>query len=233
MDAIKFFQTWDPVVGRKQEYATFIIHEFEPLMKALGLEAVSGWYTLAGGWPRVLFENVAESLDRTEKLLNDKRFSEMLKRFMSLVSNYASGVLQPAGWMSTQHREGASSMEGIKYVQAWDVVPTQMEAYEQWLEEIHVPHMEAIGLAVTGGWHLMIGSGRQVVSEALAPDLASVAKALNDERYLQMVVRMEEVVTHYESHIMIPLFLRENGSATAALSPTRIFFTKSTSLLRC
>lgn len=49
MESIKFVQTWDPVAGRKQEYATFITGEFQPSMKALGLEMVSGWYTLVGG----------------------------------------------------------------------------------------------------------------------------------------------------------------------------------------
>lgn len=202
MEAIKFVQTWNPVAGRKQEYATFIIHEFQPLMKALGLEVVSGWYTLVGGGPPILVESLAESLDHVENALNDERFLEMLDRFMNLVTHYASRVLKPAGWTTMYHWRVPSPQE-VKYVQAWDVLPGQQEAYKRFVREVHLPQMEAIGLEVTAGWHLMVGSGPQVLSEALAPNLSGVAKALNDDRYLRVIMSLEELVTLYESRVLV------------------------------
>ncbi|MGM0426980.1 MAG: hypothetical protein ACQEQ7_07070 [Thermodesulfobacteriota bacterium] len=49
MKSIKFVQSWDPVGGRKQEYAAFMTGEFQPAMKSQGLEVDSGWYTFMGG----------------------------------------------------------------------------------------------------------------------------------------------------------------------------------------
>ncbi|MDY7032805.1 MAG: hypothetical protein SVY10_12970 [Thermodesulfobacteriota bacterium] len=202
MEPIRFVQTWDPIAGRKQEYATFITGEFQPGMKALGLEVVSGWYTLVGGGPHILVESLAESFNQVEKALHDERLHEMLGRFMNLVTHYASRVLEPTGWVTRYHGQ-MPSPEGVKYVQLWDIQPRQQEACDRFIREVHLPQMEAIGLKVIAGWNLMVGSGPQLLSEALAPNLARVAEALSDERYLQLITRMEELVTHYESRVLV------------------------------
>jgi len=202
MEPIKFIQSWDPVAGRKQEYASFITWEFQPNMKALGIEVVSGWYTLMGRGPHILFESLATSLDQVERALCDEGIREMLSRFMNLVTGYSSRVLEPAGW-ETRRRGEAPSQEAVKFVQAWDVLPGEQEAYDRLVREVHIPQMEAIGLAVNSGWHLMIGSGPQFLSETFAPDLASLSKALSDERYLRLIMRMEDLVMHYESRVLV------------------------------
>lgn len=202
MEPIKFMQSWDPVAGRKQEYASFLTWEFQPNMKALGLEVVSGWYTLMGGGPHIFVESLAASLDQVERALCDEGLREMLGRFMNLATGYSSRVLEPAGW-KTRRRWEAISQEAVKFVQAWDVLPEEQEAYDRFMREVHLPQMAAIGLAVNSGWHLMIGSGPRVHSEALASDLPSLAKALSDERYLRLIMRMEDLVTHYESRVLV------------------------------
>lgn len=202
MEAVKVVQTWTPIPGRKQEYAAFLTHELQPLLKALGLEVVSGWYTLMGGGPPILVESLAESLDHVEKALRDERFLEMLDRFMNLVTHYASRILKPATWATRYHWRIPSPQE-VKYVQTWDILPGHQEAYKHFVREVQIPQMEEIGLGVTAGWHLMVGSGPQVFSEALAPSLADVARALQDERYLRLMMGLEDLVTHYESRILI------------------------------
>lgn len=203
MEPIKFVQTWDPVAGRKQEYASFITWEFQPNMKALGLEVVSGWYTLIGGRHGIVIESYAESLDQVEGALRDEGYREMLGRFMNLVTGYSTHVLEPAPWEPEPQR-GAPSQEAVKFVQAWDVLPGEQEDCDRFMREVHLPQMEAIGLTVSSVWRLMIGSGPQVYSEAFAPNLASLGKALSDERYLRLILSMEELVTHYEDHLLVP-----------------------------
>jgi len=95
------------------------------------------------------------------------------------------------------------SPQEVRYVQAWDVLAGQQEVYKRFVREVHLPQMEAIGLGVTAGWHLMVGSGPQVLSEALAPNLSGVAKALNDDRYLRLIMSLEELVTLYESRVLV------------------------------
>lgn len=202
MKETKLIQTWNPIPGRKQEYAAFVTHELRPFLETLGLKMVLGWYTLIGGSSPVLFETLADSLDHVENALGDQRFRGMMDRFMNLVTQYATSVLQPAGWVTMYHWR-VPSLQEIKVLQAWDVLPGEQEGYERFVHDVYLPQMEEIGLGVTAGWHLVVGSGHQVLSESLAPNLACVAEALADERYLRLIVRMEDLVTRHESRVMI------------------------------
>ncbi len=202
MEAIKFVQSWNPMAGRKQEYATFITGELQPGMKSLNLEVVSGWYTLMGEGPHVVMESAAQSLSRVESALRDRGHHEMLRRFMNLVTGYSSGVFEPTGW-ETWHRGAVASEGAVKFVQSWNILSGEGESYDCFLQDIYLPYMKGIGLEVASGWHLMVGSGPQIHAEAIAPDLVTVSKALGDPRYLELTVRMEELVTNLGSRVMV------------------------------
>jgi len=202
MEPIKLVQTWDPIPGRKQEYASFISQEFRPAMKSLGLEIVAGWYVLVGGGPHILVESLAESLDQVEKALKDERLGEMLNRFRNIISQYASRVLIPTGRVDKDHRR-VPEPKGVKFVQGWDILPGKREEYDQFVQQVHLEKMEAIGLEVVAGWQLMLGTGPHIYSEALAPDLSALGKALSDERYIQMITQMEDLITSYKCQILV------------------------------
>ncbi|MEJ2588610.1 MAG: hypothetical protein P8165_13730 [Deltaproteobacteria bacterium] len=200
MNPIKFVQSWDPVEGRKQEYASFMIEAFQPAMKNQGLEVVFGWYTLTGGGTQVVLESLAESLGQVENALCDENFQDLLHRFMNLVSGYSSQVFQAAPW---EFARGASTRADAKLMQVWSVRPGKQEAYDRFLKDIYLPQMTAMGLAVNSAWHLMVGAGPRVHADILVPDLQAVIRPFMDERYLQLLTRMAEVVTLFESRVLV------------------------------
>jgi len=202
MEPIKVVQTWDPMAGRKQEYGSFISQEFRPIMQSLGLEIAAGWYVLVGSGPHILVESLAESLDQVEKALQDERLEEMLNRFRNLISEYSSNVLIPTGRVDKNHRY-VPQPKGIKFVQSWDILPGKKEEYDRFVKEVHLPKMQAIGLEIIAGWQLMLGAGPHIFSEALAPDLTALGKSLSDQRYLQMITQMEDLITRYECRVLV------------------------------
>lgn len=227
MEKIRFVQSWNPIAGRKQEYAAFISREFQPCMTSMGFETVMTWYTLVGRGPAILVESLVETVYHLQDALNNARFNEMLGRFMSLVTHYNSSVYKPDGLM-TRDPLLESSPKEIKYIQAWDILPGQREAHEIFMRDMYIPQMKTIGIEMTGGWRLLLGSRPQVLSESFAPDLASVAGALTEESYLRLRLRMDELVTHYECHILIQqrIFLdmldNIHGRAIHSVSPDAV-----------
>jgi hypothetical protein len=202
MARIKFVQTWDTVAGRKQEYAAFITREFLPAMKATGLEVDSGWYTLLGGGPHIVVDSLAGSLNDVERALRHERTREMLDRFMNLVTSYSSCVFEPAGWKTGGRGEGA--LHGaVKLLQTWDVLPGEREELDRFVREAYISEMEGIGLEVTSAWHLALGAGPKFVLEATAPDLSGIFNALGDERFLRLIMKMEEMVTGHENRVLV------------------------------
>ncbi|MBN2058974.1 MAG: hypothetical protein JW882_01040 [Deltaproteobacteria bacterium] len=202
MAQIKFVQTWDTVAGRKQEYAAFITMEFLPGLKAAGLDVDSGWYTLLGRGPHMVVDSLAGSLNEVEKAVHNKEAREMLDRFMNLVTGYSSCVLESAGW-ETRERGEASTRGAARFLQVWDILPGEREALERFVREEHLPEMARIGLEVTSAWRLALGAGPQIVLEATAADLSNIFNALGDERYLRLIMRIEEMVTRQENRVMV------------------------------
>lgn len=227
MKPIKFVQSWDPVAGRKQEYAAFMTGEFQPVMKSQGLEVVSGWYTLTGGGTQVVVESLADSLIQVENALGDENLQDVLHRFMNLVCGYSSQVFQAAPWESAGGAAPPSEAR-VKLMQIWDVSPGKQEIYDRFLKGTYLPQMEAIGLAVNSAWHLMVGAGPRVHADVLVPDLKGIIKPLMDERYLRLITGMAEVVTRFESRVMVPhqsllhVLHAAYGRAIRAVAPEEI-----------
>ena len=202
MAPFKLIHTWEPVSGKKQEYVAFITGELQPLMQKLGLEMDSEWYTLIGPGPQIRLESLAPSMGRIQNVLSDERLRDMLERFQSLVRNFASTIFAPASW-DTQPGEETAPPRRVKFLQAWNVLPGCRESCESFLKDTYLPQMAGIGLPVTGAWRRMVGSGRGILCEALAPDLSFLAKGFSDDRYLQLTVMLKEQVTNYGSWILM------------------------------
>jgi hypothetical protein len=75
----------------------------------------------------------------------------------------------------------------------------------------------------------MVGSGPQLLSESLAPKLIDLAKVINGPRYLRLIIAMDELVTRYESRVMIrhrnfiDTLHSLHGRAIRALTPDAMY----------
>ncbi|HDZ91666.1 MAG TPA: hypothetical protein ENH37_13470 [Deltaproteobacteria bacterium] len=202
MEPVRFVQCWDPVIGRKQEYATFVGEEFWPCMKASGLEVTDAWHTLVGGWPHVVAESPAGSLDQVQRALGDPGLTDMLGRFRNLVTGYSNLVIEPAPW-GKACRETPSSGADVKLIQAWEPAPGGQGTFDRFMRDLYIPGMGALGLEVSSGWRLMVGSGFRFYSESFGPDPAAVSKVMGSEDYLRIMAKMEELVIRYETRILL------------------------------
>jgi hypothetical protein len=228
MSQIKFVQTWDMVAGRKQEYAAFITREFLPVMKASGLEVDSGWYTLLGGGPHIMVESLAGSLSQVEGALRHPGAEEMLNRFTNLVAGYSSCVLAPAAWGAREPGK-RDSKGGARLLQSWDVLPGDHGTLDRFMEEEYLPGMARIGLEPISGWRLALGTGPQFLLEAIAKDLSSIFNAMGDDRYLRLILKIEELVTRLENRVLVrhesflEVLYTLYGRAIRAVSPDAMY----------
>lgn len=202
MAVMKFVQAWDTVPGRKQEYAAFMVTEFLPAMEAAGVAVDSGWYTLVGGSPRVWVESRVESLSEIDRALSRERTTEMLNRFLSLVSSYSSWVLEPLGWGAEPEKRGAVQGEA-RFVQAWDRLPRGREVLEAFVSREYLPEMERIGLKPIHSWRVVLGAGPRWVLETTVSDVSVILNALGDQGYLRSMVKTEDVVVRHRNRILI------------------------------
>lgn len=225
--AVKFNQYWDLIPGKKREYSDFVTEEFLPTLKLLGIEVVSGWHILVGKGPQIISEGIAKDIKSIERLLTSDEYKAIQTRHSNYIRNYMSRVLAPTGRVPKEHGQ-VPPPHIVKFNQSWNINPGCEEQYDRFIKEKHIPIMEELGITVAAGWNVLIGAGPSIISEGHAPDLESVARALQDERYRLLIVELQDLVSDYESRIMVRhrLFMQAieevYGSAVRHLSEDQI-----------
>ncbi len=91
---VKLLLTWDIKQGRDQEYFEFIVREFSPVIKQLGLQLTSAWLAIYGECPQILMEGVAEDLPTMRRVLASPEWKKLHERLLEYVENYQQKIVR-------------------------------------------------------------------------------------------------------------------------------------------
>jgi hypothetical protein len=93
----KLILRWDIQPGSESEYFEFMVSEFIPSLKRLGITNPSVWYTAYGKTEQILVSGVTETEDHMRYVLRSKDWTRLKDRLAELVSNYSQKVAAASG----------------------------------------------------------------------------------------------------------------------------------------
>ena len=124
-------------------------------------------------------------------------------QLLHLVMNYSSRV-----WISSGriHEEPYRIQTGAwKFTQYYNVLPGHGEDHYRFVKEECMPGMKSLGVPVTGGWRLAIGSGPRILAECTGRNIEKIAEAINTSEFRRLVRRLKKnFATDYSSRILAP-----------------------------
>jgi hypothetical protein len=85
--------TWDIMPNVEQEYFEFMISEFIPEIKQLGIRPVELWYTIYGEQPQIMIAAKVQSLAALNVAMAAKEWQRLLENLMSFVDNFNYKVI--------------------------------------------------------------------------------------------------------------------------------------------
>ncbi len=88
----KLILCWDIRPGAESDYFEFMVSEFIPGLKRLGINEPSVWYTAYGDAEQILVSGVSESSDHMKKVLRSSEWAKLKDRLEELVSNYSQKI---------------------------------------------------------------------------------------------------------------------------------------------
>ena len=91
---VKLLLTWDIKPGRDQEYFEFIVREFGPGMKRLGLPLTSAWLAIYGECPQILMEGSADDLPTIRRALASAEWKKLHEQLLEYVDNYQQKIVR-------------------------------------------------------------------------------------------------------------------------------------------
>ncbi|WP_028321036.1 hypothetical protein [Desulfatiglans anilini] len=200
---ILFSQYWDVNPGEYDEYSKFISETFNPGLEKLGIRMLGGFYVAVGAGPRIVAAAAVENDAGLLAAFSSREYRIMATQLQRYVYNYGNRVWIPTGMFRNQTfniQTGA-----WKFNQYYDIVPGQEEAHNRFVSEEAIPMMKDMGVPVTHGWRLAIGSGPRILAECTARSLADIAKAIDSAQYRRLSRTLKkQYAVNFSSRILAP-----------------------------
>jgi hypothetical protein len=89
----KLILRWDIQPGSESDYFEFMVSEFIPGLKRMGITEPGVWYTAYGEAEQILVSGTTETKDHMEYVLRSNEWGRLRERLGDLVSNYSQRIL--------------------------------------------------------------------------------------------------------------------------------------------
>lgn len=213
--AVLYSQHWDVLPTKEHAYSDFVSTYYNPALERCGIHLVGGYYVAVGMGPRVIAVGLTRSLHELEQALASEDYQNATQGLLAHVTHYHSKILVPTGRVDIGDYKIQTGIR--KFVQYWNLIPGMEEAYTRYIQEEYIPTFEKLGVKVTGGWRVIVGSGPYIVAESSAPSIVDIAKAIDTDDFRRIVRKLKSTyVTDYHSRILsptgrvdIPYFMQE------------------------
>lgn len=200
---ILFTQYWDVKTNYFDDYSAFITNEYNPTMEKLGIRLLGGYYVAVGQGPRVLAVATVDKEVDLIKALAKREYRIIFNKLNNMVKDYASKVWVPTGKM---HEEPYRIRSGAwKFNQNYNIVPGKEEEHYRFVKEECVPALKELGIPITGGWRLAIGTGPRILAETTARNMVAIAEAVDTSEFRRLVRTLKKNYgMDYSSRILAP-----------------------------
>ena len=200
---ILYNQHWDLIPGKEEEYTRFVIDKHLPTMKKIGINMVGGFHVVVGGGPRITAAGAVDDFQKLQKALETEEYEKVTAEIQQYVVNYDSRILKPTGRVKVNKY---SIQLGVwKFNQYFNIIPGREREYAEFVLKDHLPTMEKIGIKMTGGWRVVVGSGPYIVAEGTAVGVVEIAKAIENPEFSRITKLLtSKYVTDYSSRILAP-----------------------------
>ncbi|TFG49453.1 MAG: hypothetical protein E4H33_02225 [Anaerolineales bacterium] len=90
---VKLLMTWDILPDKEQEYFEFVISDFLPEIKQLGISPVDAWYTMYGDQPQIMITAKTQSQASLNVVMASKEWQLLLENLSKYVENFSYKVI--------------------------------------------------------------------------------------------------------------------------------------------
>jgi hypothetical protein len=85
---VKLLMSWDILPNREQEYFEFVISDFIPEIKRLGISPVDAWYTLYGDQPQIMISAKAQNQAALNVAMASKEWQRLIDNLLLFVEKF-------------------------------------------------------------------------------------------------------------------------------------------------
>ena len=94
---VKLLMQWDIKEKTEAQYYEFVVNEFIPRVKRLGMFNIQFWYTTFGECAQIQASGVAQSEEQMSNMLKSTEWDDIRSRLIDYVEGYGQKVIRVDG----------------------------------------------------------------------------------------------------------------------------------------
>ena len=200
--SLLFFQFWDVVQGREDEYARYVNNTYLPEMATFGFVPVGGYYVEVGFGPRIIAGFSSESLGEISKIITGKGFKGLVLDLKKYVANFKNLVLESDGTIKLEKYPIQKNV--WKFNQYYDLRPEMKNEYEHFMINEYLPAVQKIDyVKITNCWNVVLGGFCEIILECTSKDPEDIGRLMNNEEFHKVTNRLRRgFITNYTNRIL-------------------------------
>jgi len=198
---ILYVQYWDIIREKEEEYSKFIIDEYNPVIRELGINIVGGYYVEAGEGPQTIACFTFDDLSKVNSIVISDKFLEITNRLTNFVKNRKAALAVSTGRISDK---SYSLQENVwKWNFYYNVKPNKKSEYREFIGKTKEVFSKIDFVELTEEWRVLYGGKADYILELTFKDPYDIGRLMNtgEFREIEKIVK-KEIINFAGSRIL-------------------------------
>ena len=198
---VLYTQNWDIIREKEDEYSNFIIEEYNPVIRELGINIVGGYYVEVGTGPNTIACFTFEDLSVVNNKVTDKKFIEITNKLANYVKNRKAMLAVSTGRVRTSEYTLQESV--WKWNFYYNVKPGKKEDYREIIEKSVAIFNALDFVELTEEWRVIYGGKADYIFELTFKDPYDIGRLMNNAEFrdLEKIIK-KEIIDFHSSRIL-------------------------------
>ena len=193
MRNVLYIQHWDIIKEKEDDYAKFIVEEYNPVIKDIGFKIVGGYYVEVGEGPNTIACFTLDDVVKVNELVTTEKFIQITNKLANYVRNRRAALYISTGRVN---QEEYKLQENVwKWNFHYNVKPNKKQEYREFIEKIAKVFSNIDFVELTEEWRVIYGGNADYILELSFKHPYDIGRLMynSDFRELEKVVRKELV----------------------------------------
>ena len=194
---VLYTQYWDIIREKEDDYSRFILEEYNPVVKELGINIVGGYYVEVGEGPNTIACFTFENLDIVNQKIADIKFTEITNKLMNFVRNRKSALAIATGRVTDSRY---SLQENVwKWNFYYNIKPNKKDDYREIIKKAVEIFNFLDFVDLTQEWRMIYGGKADYILELTFKDPFDIGRLMNNQEFRDLEKLIKKEVINFNS----------------------------------
>jgi len=195
--SVLYTQYWNIIREKEAEYSKFILEEYNPVVRKLGINIVGGYYVEVGEGPNTIACFTFEDLSVVNQKITDQEFVEITNKLANYVKNRKAALAVSTGRVSDSKY---SLQENVwKWNFYYNVKPGKKEDYREIIEKTVAILNELDFVELTEEWRVIYGGKADYILELTFKDPYDIGRLMNNTEFRDIEKKIKKEIIDFNS----------------------------------